>query len=212
MYYNLLINLFLLFDFVLINAIQFPSGSEELVLPNIAIISAIYGTIHLPQLPLILQSMKWNSPKVHYIIMNILPDNQNNPSNELLELIKKHDISNVQYEMITQSLFNSKIENKLGFKIAFNDEWKKKLDDYKPTYGALFNDLIPSEKYKYWGYAELDLVWGNITRYAYLFQGNYGIIPSGLLKDIMIFERIFIFFVYYHFYRFSYKCWSCGIL
>jgi hypothetical protein len=35
------------------------------------------------------------------------------------------------------------------------------------------------QKYTFWGWADLDLVWGNISRYAYLFQGQYPIVPTG---------------------------------
>jgi hypothetical protein len=33
--------------------------------------------------------------------------------------------------------------------------------------------------YKYWGYGDMDIIWGNITRYAHLFQGNYEFIITG---------------------------------
>jgi hypothetical protein len=32
-------------------------------------------------------------------------------------------------------------------------------------------DLL-HDRYKYWGYGDLDVIWGNISRFAYLFQGD----------------------------------------
>ena len=38
-----------------------------------------------------------------------------------------------------------------------------KLCDYKPTYGYLFKDII--KDYDYWGYSDIDLVYGNLTKF-----------------------------------------------
>ncbi len=38
-----------------------------------------------------------------------------------------------------------------------------KLCDYKPTYGFLFQDILV--KYDYWGYSDLDLVYGNLNEF-----------------------------------------------
>lgn len=38
-----------------------------------------------------------------------------------------------------------------------------KLCDYKPTYGVVFQKYI--SKYKYWGYSDMDVVYGNLWKY-----------------------------------------------
>ena len=38
-----------------------------------------------------------------------------------------------------------------------------KLCDYKPAYGLMFSDLIVG--YDFWGYCDLDIIWGNIRKF-----------------------------------------------
>lgn len=51
------------------------------------------------------------------------------------------------------------IQEKLGTKINY----VYKLCDYKPTYGYLFENYI--EKYEFWGYCDLDVIFGDISKF-----------------------------------------------
>ena len=48
--------------------------------------------------------------------------------------------------------------DRLGFKISLLNPYK--LCDLRPAYGWIFSDLI--EQYDFWGYCDVDLVFGNI--------------------------------------------------
>lgn len=54
-----------------------------------------------------------------------------------------------------------KIDTKFRFKISITSPYK--LTDFKPAYGYIFYDLIAP--YDYWGYCDLDLIFGNIMKF-----------------------------------------------
>lgn len=55
------------------------------------------------------------------------------------------------------------IQTLIKEKIGTNINYVYKLCDYKPTYGYLFEEYI--EKYDFWGYCDLDVVFGDISRF-----------------------------------------------
>ena len=49
------------------------------------------------------------------------------------------------------------------FEIKLSLEFTRKLCDFKPTYGYIFESYI--QKYPYWGYCDIDLVFGDILKF-----------------------------------------------
>lgn len=64
------------------------------------------------------------------------------------------------YKMSFEFLRN-KIQKKFNFKISLKVPYK--LCDYKPAYGYLFSDYL--ERYDYWGYCDIDILFGNIKKF-----------------------------------------------
>lgn len=66
-------------------------------------------------------------------------------------------------EMIYSSFneFKENIQKKFSFKISLNNPYK--LCDFRPAYGYIFSDYI--ENCDYWGHCDLDLIFGNISKY-----------------------------------------------
>jgi hypothetical protein len=50
---------------------------------------------------------------------------------------------------------------KLGLEINLFDGYK--LCDFKPTYGVVFEDYL--NHYDFWGYCDIDVIWGRISRF-----------------------------------------------
>ena len=69
--------------------------------------------------------------------------------------------SNVYVEYMSFSDLKSFFQEKFDFDICLNTPYK--LCDYKPAYGYIFSDLI--KDYDFWGYCDLDLLWGNIRKF-----------------------------------------------
>lgn len=69
----------------------------------------------------------------------------------------------VNVKIIYMNFFEMKshIQNCFKFKISLETPYK--LCDYKPAYGYIFENLF--QNYDYWGYCDLDVVFGNIMKY-----------------------------------------------
>ena len=65
---------------------------------------------------------------------------------------------NVKRVLISFEQLRNLIEMKMGFKIALSTPYK--LCDYKPAYGFIFSEYICN--YDYWGYCDIDLIFGDI--------------------------------------------------
>lgn len=52
-------------------------------------------------------------------------------------------------------------EKKMGFKVELSHV--RKLCDFKPTYGKVFEDYL--KDYEFWGYGDIDMVYGNISKF-----------------------------------------------
>ena len=74
------------------------------------------------------------------------------------------------------------------FKEKLALEYPKKLCDFKPTYGYLFEDLI--RQYSYWGYCDIDTIMGNLDEQLPLsFLNKYDKIFS--LGHMVLFKNSF---------------------
>jgi hypothetical protein len=96
-------------------------------------------------LPYFLHSCRYN-PTVDFLILT--DSKESNP--ELPANIK----------MIPCSIdrFKAKAAKALGFDVAVESGYK--LCDFKPAYGIIFSDLIKG--YDFWGYCDIDVIFGNI--------------------------------------------------
>jgi len=83
---------------------------------------------------------------------------------------------NVKIIPFTLVEFNTLASLKLGMGIEVKNPYK--LCDFKPCYGVIFEDYI--QKYEYWGYGDIDVVFGNIRKFITEYMlNNYDIITSG---------------------------------
>lgn len=98
--------------------------------------------------PYFIQSCRYN-PTINYIIFT---DNKNT----FVDLP-------VNIQLIPYSIrqFNIDASNVLECEIDIKSAYK--LCDFKPAYGYIFSDLI--KNYNFWGYCDIDIIWGNIRRF-----------------------------------------------
>lgn len=68
--------------------------------------------------------------------------------------------ANIFLHQMSFDVLCKKLDELLGAKYFKNPY---KLCDFKPAYGYLFNDIVSD--YDYWGYADLDLVFGDVTKF-----------------------------------------------
>jgi hypothetical protein len=72
----------------------------------------------------------------------------------------KHN-SNLQFHSVTFSGYCKLVSEKLG--IDFQPDNPYKLCGLKPFYGFIHNELI--KDYKFWGFGDVDVIWGDISHY-----------------------------------------------
>lgn len=93
---------------------------------------------------LFLNSCKYNS-EYNWVIITDNKEEYNYPKN--IKIINK------SFEEVKEE-----IQNKFDFKISLKTSYK--FCDYRPAYGYIFDYLI--EDYQYWGYCDIDLIFGDI--------------------------------------------------
>lgn len=68
---------------------------------------------------------------------------------------------NILYKKESFADIRNKFKKIFDFEIHLEKPYK--LCDYKPAYGLIFQDLLKS--YDFWGYCDLDMIWGDIRKY-----------------------------------------------
>ncbi|WP_163339192.1 DUF6625 family protein [Desulfopila sp. IMCC35008] len=87
--------------------------------------------------------------------------------------------SNVRFLNIDLKDFNDRVSSSLKIPVNVKPEYAYKINDFKVAYGKIFSKEF--EGYDFWGYCDLDVVWGDIKKF---------ITPEILLKYEMITSRI----------------------
>jgi hypothetical protein len=77
------------------------------------------------------------------------------------KLPEKSPIANMRFFKSTLTDLDVRFTKRLGFPVKLPKAYK--LCDYKPGYGLLFEDLL--KDYHFWGYIDIDLVFGNIRHF-----------------------------------------------
>lgn len=76
--------------------------------------------------------------------------------------IKNYNLPlNLKLNIIPFDQFSDLFKEKFDFKISLSEPYK--LCDYRPTYGYVLNDYLKG--YEYWGFCDIDLVFGNLSNY-----------------------------------------------
>jgi glycosyltransferase involved in cell wall biosynthesis len=88
-----------------------------------------------------------------------------NPSIDFLILTDQDNFPpappNVRVRRLSASSFDKLASDKIGFDVRLSHS--RKLCDFKPAYGHLFEELL--EGWDYWGYTDLDVVYGDLRRH-----------------------------------------------
>ena len=120
--------------------------SEWLCIPSICLVVCYFGP--LPGwIRHYLLSCAFN-PSIHFLIVTDQTDLPSLPPN-------------VRVEQLSSSAFSNRASAKTGIQVDL--QHARKLCDFKPIYGHLFEELL--DGFDYWGYADLDVIYGDIRRF-----------------------------------------------
>lgn len=88
-----------------------------------------------------------------------------NPSIDFIILtdnvLRSTSSENIRFIRYSIDQFNKDASKTLNMDIHIKRGYK--LCDFKPTYGGIFSDLL--DKYDFWGYCDIDIIWGNIRKF-----------------------------------------------
>ena len=156
---------------------QFPPGSELLGLPPVAIFSLYMGHVSYDYLTYTVASMRYN-PDVDFVIVNV-GDPEAGGVNPVAREAARHGVRNLILFELSIAQWRERVYKYLGIDVPFTLEWYYKMCDYKPTLATLFPEVLQKKEYAFWGYGDIDVVWGNVSRFSHLFQGQHPVIISG---------------------------------
>ena len=113
---------------------------------SIVLINCYFGKL-TEHIEFYLESVK-NNPTVNFLLVTDDKSNYNYPENVKVEYM---EFTQLKDKM--QSLFDFQIELSTPYKLC----------DYKPCFGKLFLDYV--KDFDYWGYADIDLIFGDIRKF-----------------------------------------------
>lgn len=164
---------------------QFIAGIEHEKMPPVVIFSIYMGKVHYPHMHLLLESMR-NNPVAKFVLINVVED-ESKQADDLKKLQGRLQVAN--FEIVEKSIteFSNIIHDKLGIRVDMNSSWFYKMCDFKPTLALLFPEKCSNSTYKYWAYADMDVIWGNISRFSHWFQGQYPYVHTRelILNDLV---------------------------
>lgn len=73
-------------------------------------------------------------------------------------------VANLHFISIRFADYCKKVSDKLG--IVFSPENPYKLCDLKPFYGYIHEDLLEEDRFGFWGFGDVDLIWGDIKAFC----------------------------------------------
>ena len=181
---------------------QFFQKDAYAVLPDILFFSVYLQTEggHVyNHLSLLVESMRLN-PKVQFVVVNIASNQSIGFGADIQRISDKFAARNVRILPENISSFQERLFSRLNIRVNFTDKWFYKLCDYKPTLSYLYPELLSERPYSYWGYGDVDIIWGNFSRFAHLFQGQYDFVITGdfayicqICTDVVIMWKIYRF-------------------
>ena len=112
--------------------------------------------------PYFLHSCRYNPDIDFFIFKSNISENLDVPAN----------VKIIPYSLMQ---FNADATKAMGFEVAVESGYK--LCDFKPVLGYIFSDYI--EKYDFWGYCDVDIIFGNIRAFMTdELLNNYDIISA----------------------------------
>jgi len=123
-----------------------------------------------------------HNPSVKFNIINIVENKED--AEDVIETVQLYGrfnkADNVHVEVVTMEEFSQIVNDKLKIDVKFTIKWSYKMCDFKPTLAYLFPDLVKDNStYDFWGFADMDIVWGSFKNHASLFMGQDKIVISG---------------------------------
>jgi hypothetical protein len=175
------------------NGLPVPIGAAGSKLPRISML-CVFATDHYPlYLNLTLESMRLNGvdgPPVHFNIVNIVDKESQLGS---LEAQLRSPVPNVHIHSLTVQQFAAHVTATLGINPDIPDanHLVLKAHDYKPAFAALWAGILEDQAAEYWGWHDLDEVFGRFSSFSRVFSAHdvIGACDGRSCGPFMLFKR-----------------------
>lgn len=160
-------------------------------LPRIISYSIHMGRMTQSYLRFTLHSIKLNSG-VQFVLINVVVHDSD--ASRVRRIASIVGASNFHVEVIPVQEFTRRCREVLGIELPINDgnayvgKYAYKLAEFKPALALLFPEQMtlraPSatQPFDFWGYCDMDIIWGNFSRFAYFFQGQYDVVSTNSVR------------------------------
>lgn len=166
------------------------AGSEHDAMPSVLSYSIHMGRLTSKYMRLTVESMKLN-PQVQFVLINIVVDALSASTQRPIRLTEF--APNFHVVIVSVDDFKQRCRSILGIDLPVTNstahvrKYAYKIAEFKPTLALLFPEQFQlrdksGKGFSFWGYTDLDIVWGNISRFAYLFQGQYDVVSTDSVR------------------------------
>lgn len=170
-------------------------------MPPVLSFSIHMGRQSSKYLRLTVESMKRN-PHVQFVLINVVVDVSptTGPAVRAVRLSKY--APNFHVVIVSLDEFKRRCNSTLGINLPVTNEtahikkYAYKMAEYKPTLPLLFPEQFSvrdttGKGFPFWAYTDLDIIWGNISHFAQLFQGQYDVISTDSVR-LMVWFTVFL--------------------
>jgi hypothetical protein len=135
--------------------------------------------------------MKLN-PAVQFVLINVVVNESD--AARVLRIASVVGARNFHVEVISVDEFKRRCKAALGIELPIDDtnayvgKYAYKLAEFKPALALLFPEQLSlrasssAEPFDFWGYCDMDVIWGNFSRFAYFFQGQYDVVSTNSVR------------------------------
>jgi hypothetical protein len=169
------------------------TDSEHFKMPPVLSYSVHMGKMTSRYFRLTVESMKRN-PDVQFVLINIVLDSAVEAGEaSRAERFSKFAPDNFNVVIVSVSDFKRRCKEMLNLDLPINDDnayvtkYSYKIAEYKPALPLLFPEQFAlrdktGKGFAYWGYSDMDLIWGNISYFAQQFQGQYACVSTNSVR------------------------------
>ena len=150
------------------------------------------GKLSTKYLRLTIESMKRN-PQVQFVLINVAID-MSPESGTVARVVRlSKDVPNFHVVTVSVAEFTKRCKDALGLDLpitesnAYVKKYAYKIAEYKPALALLFPEQFElrdttGKGFAFWGYTDMDLIWGNISHFAQYFQGQYACVSTNSVR------------------------------
>ena len=154
-------------------------------------------------LRLTIESMKRN-PHVQFVLINVVIDVSPTTGPAARAVRLSRYAPNFHVVIVSLEEFKQRCKRVLGISLPVTNEtahmkkYAYKMAEYKPTLPLMFPEQFSirdstGKGFSFWAYTDLDIIWGNISHFAQLFQGQYDVISTDSVRLMVLFARFLLY-------------------